>query len=81
VQFCAVTVHSNATLRPDPAGGANSAPRTSWLGFVFVERKEGERGWEREGKEKARGRKGNEKKVKGKRRVGKENGINGMDGE
>jgi len=38
-------------------------------------------GWERKGKEKARGRKGNEKKVKGKRRVGKENGINGMDGE
>jgi len=55
VQFCVVTVYSNATLRPDPAGGANGAPQTSWLGFVFVERKEGERGWERKGKEKARG--------------------------
>jgi len=42
----------------DPAGGANGAPQTSWLDFVFVERKEGERAVGKGGKRKGEGEKG-----------------------
>jgi len=56
-----------------PAGGANSAPQTSWLDFG--ERKEMGKG---NGKERARRKeRGKEKAVKGKRRGGKEKGTRG----
>jgi len=81
VQFCAVTVYSSATLRPDPAGGANSVPPDILAGFFGEERRR--RKVEGKGREKKRrgGRKGKEKKLKGKWRGGKEKGINGMERE
>ena len=87
MEFCAVTIYSNAMLRPDPARGANSAPPD--LLAEFGERKGMGKGRVRKGRggkvsERKRilngndGRKGEGDKGKGGRRKGKESGKKGM---
>ena len=48
---------------PDPAGGANSAPPTSWLDFAENKRKKGGKGSEGERKGKEVKRKEGEKEM------------------
>ena len=61
---------------PDPAGGASSAPQTSWLDFGERKERRKGRGKERLGIRKGEGeRKRKEKEVTGKRREEKEKGT------